>query len=178
MDDSNIGVVPALCIDYFSGVWSVADDGNGGTNPGKDPVENPDQPQEPGQPQNPNPPQTPAGGNQSIGVGGGSAAGPVNPTPKATTIQGKIKPKKKAFVVTWKKQASVTGYQVQYSTSKKFTAKTTKQKTVKGTSKTKLTVKKLKAGKKYYVKVRTMKKANGKTCYSKWSKVKTVKTKK
>lgn len=43
---------------------------------------------------------------------------------------------------------------------------------------TSLTVKKLKANKKYYVRVRTYNKVNGKKIYSAWSKVKTVKTKK
>lgn len=47
----------------------------------------------------------------------------------------------------------------------------TKQKT------TKATVKKLKSKKKYYVRVRTYKKVNGKKIYSSWSKVKSVKTK-
>ena len=67
---------------------------------------------------------------------------------------------------------------MQYSTNKKFTKKTTKVKTVKGASKTKLTVKKLKAKKKYFVRVRTVQKVNGTPYYSKWSKAKTVKTKK
>lgn len=43
---------------------------------------------------------------------------------------------------------------------------------------TKLTVKKLKAGKKYYVRIRICKIVNGTTYYSDWSKAKTVKIKK
>ena len=39
-------------------------------------------------------------------------------------------------------------------------------------------VKKLKSGKKYYVKIRTYKTIKGKKYYSKWSKVKSIKTKK
>ena len=73
----------------------------------------------------------------------------------------------------------VDGYQVQYSTDKKF-KKNTKTVTIKK-NKTSTTVKKLKANKKYYVRVRTYKnvKVNGKTkkVYSSWSKVKSVKTK-
>ncbi len=38
-------------------------------------------------------------------------------------------------------------------------------------------VKKLKAKKKYYVRIRTYKTLNGKKVYSSWSKVKSVKTK-
>ena len=41
---------------------------------------------------------------------------------------------------------------------------------------TKKTIKKLAAGKKYYVRVRSYRKAGGKKLYSKWSAVKTVKT--
>lgn len=108
----------------------------------------------------------------------GTGKKPSKIIPKPTSIKGKIKAKKKSFLVTWKKQSGATGYQVQYSTNKKFTKKTTKVKTVKGASKTKLTVKKLKAKKKYFVRVRTVQKVNGTPYYSKWSKAKTVKTKK
>ncbi len=100
-------------------------------------------------------------------------------TPKKTSVNGKIAAKSRGFTVKWKKVSKgITGYQVQYSTSKKFTNKTTK--TV-SKSKTSLKVKKLKANKKYYVRVRTYKtyNINGENVkvYSGWSKVKTVKTK-
>ena len=98
--------------------------------------------------------------------------------PKGTSIKGKLKTKANNFTVKWKKAASVTGYQIQYSTSKKFTKKTTKIKSVNKASKTKLTVKKLKPGKKYYVRIRTYKTVNGTSYYSEWSKAKTVKIKK
>ncbi len=98
--------------------------------------------------------------------------------PKATSLQGKIKAKSKAFLVKWKKQTDITGYQIQYSANKKFKKKGTKIKTVKNPQATKLTVKKLKPGKKYYVRIRTYKTANGATLYSGWSKAKTVKIKK
>ena len=97
--------------------------------------------------------------------------------PKATTIKGKIKARSKAFLVKWKKQAEVSGYQIQYSTNKKFKKKGTKIKTVKKSTAAKLTVKKLKAGKKYYVRIRTYKTINGTNYYSAWSKSKSVKTK-
>lgn len=99
--------------------------------------------------------------------------------PKGTSIVGKVKAKRKGFTVKWKKQSkSTTGYQIQYSTSKKFTKKTSKVKRINKTSTTQMTVKKLKAGKKYYIRVRTYKTDNGKKYYSSWSKAKKVTTKK
>ncbi len=93
----------------------------------------------------------------------------------------KLTKAKKSFKATWKKVSGVKGYQIQYSTSKKFTKKTTKSVTIKKNKTTSKTVKKLKAKKKYYVRIRTYKnvKLNGKTVkvYSSWSKAKTVKTK-
>lgn len=105
--------------------------------------------------------------------------------PKGTSI-AKLSKAKKAFTVKWKKPSKAnlkqtTGYQVRWSTSKRFTKKTTKTKTVKTTSKAgktcQLKVTKLKAKKKYYVQVRTYKKVGGKTYCSSWSKAKAVKTK-
>ena len=87
----------------------------------------------------------------------------------------KAKKGKKAFTLTWKKVAGVTGYQIQYSTDKKFkNKKATKTVNVKGAKTTKKTVSKLKGGKKYYVRIRTYKGKNT----SKWSKTFTVTPKK
>ena len=97
--------------------------------------------------------------------------------PKGTSLK-KLTAGKKQFKMTWNKQKTqTTGYEIQYSTNKKFKKgnKTVKIKKNKTTSKT---VKKLKAKKKYYVRIRTYKKVNGKTYYSGWSKVKNIKTKK
>jgi len=99
--------------------------------------------------------------------------------PKGTSITGRPQPGYKAFTVKWKKQPkSITGYQIQYSVNKKFKGKTTVIKTVKKKSVTKLKAGKLKAKKKYYVRVRTYKTARGRKYYSRWSKASTVKTKK
>ena len=95
--------------------------------------------------------------------------------PKSAKIK-KLKPAKKAVSVEWKKVSGVKGYQVQVATDKKF-KKNKKTATVKKQKITKVTVKKLKAKKKYYVRIRTYKTVNGKKVYSSWSKVKTVKTK-
>mgnify|MGYP001090338061 FL=1 len=101
--------------------------------------------------------------------------------PKGTAISG-VKAKKKAFSVSWKKQAKQTsGYQIQYAVDAKF-KKSVVTKNVNNTKKVKLDVTKLKAKKKYYIRVRTYKtvKMNGKSkkIYSGWSKVKAVTTKK
>lgn len=99
--------------------------------------------------------------------------------PKGTSILGKIVTKERGFTVKWRKQAkSTTGYQIQYSTSRKFSKKTTVAKLVKKLSKTKISVRKLKAGKKYYVRVRSYKTIEQKNYYSNWSAVKSVTIKK
>ncbi len=95
--------------------------------------------------------------------------------PKSAKIK-KVKPAKKAVSVEWKKVSGVKGYQIQVATDKKF-KKNKKTVTVKKQKTTKVTIKKLKAKKKYYVRIRTYKTVNGKKVYSSWSKVKTVKTK-
>ena len=95
--------------------------------------------------------------------------------PKKTSIK-KLSKGKKKFTVTWAKVSGVKGYQIQYSSNKKF-KKNNKSVTVTKQKKTKATVKKLKSKKKYYVRVRTYKTVNGKKIYSSWSKVKSVKTK-
>ncbi|MGN0532878.1 MAG: family 43 glycosylhydrolase [Eubacterium sp.] len=96
--------------------------------------------------------------------------------PKATSISS-VSAGSKKFTVKWKKQATqTTGYQIQYSTSSKFSkAKTV---TVGKNSTTSKTVSKLSGKKKYYVRVRTYKTVGSTKYYSSWSKVKTVTTKK
>ncbi len=104
-----------------------------------------------------------------------------NILPKSTSLS-KITSKSKGFKVYWKKQASqTTGYQLQYSTSSKFSTKTTKTLTIGKNKTTNKTVSKLKSKKKYYVRVRTYKtvKYNGKSTklYGSWSKAKAITTK-
>ena len=82
----------------------------------------------------------------------------------------KVAAKKKSFIVTWKKVNGAKGYQVQYSLTKNF-----KKAAVKNVTKTTLTVKKLKFGKKYYVRVKAV--ASDKKLNSGWSVAKTVKVK-
>ncbi len=77
------------------------------------------------------------------------------------------------MTVKWKKSASVSGYQIQYSVSQKFTG----SKTV-STSATTKTLSGLKKGKTYYTRIRTFKKTGGKTYYSAWGSAKKAKVRK
>lgn len=81
--------------------------------------------------------------------------------------------KKKTITVKYKKAAGAVKYKVEVSTSKKFTKKTTKSVTVK---KLTATIKKLKANKKYYVRVTAI--GNNSVSTSAVTAKKTVKTKK
>ncbi len=111
-------------------------------------------------------------------TGKGAYTGTITKTfkinPKATSITKLTSPKTKQLKATFKKVSGVTGYQVVYSTSKKFTKSTTKTVNVKSTSKT---VKSLKKGKTYYVKVRTFKTVGGVKYYGAYSAVKKIKVK-
>ena len=133
-------------------------------------------PQPPTQPTQELPQQAAQQTAQQQSVKNDTAAEQVNVAkPKSANIK-KIKAAKKAVSVEWKKVSGVKGYQIQVATDKKF-KKNKKTVTVKKQKTTKTTVKKLKAKKKYYVRMRTYKIVNGKKVYSSWSKVKTVKTK-
>ncbi len=94
------------------------------------------------------------------------------PTPKKLSV----KSAKKVVDITWKKQNKNTkGYEIQYSTDKNF--KNDVKKTSAKKTSTSKTIKKLKSGKTYYIRIRTKSKKNGKTVYSKWSSTKKVKIK-
>ncbi len=96
--------------------------------------------------------------------------------PKATSISS-VSAGSKKFTVKWKKQSTqVTGYQIQYSTSSKFSSP--KYVTVSNYKTTSKTISKLKGKKKYYVRVRTYKTVSGTKYYSSWSSAKSVTTKK
>ena len=63
-------------------------------------------------------------------------------------------------------------YDIQYSTNKRFKNNRRKQKVSSS-----VTLKKLKKGKKYYIRARLVYEQNGKNIYGRWSKVKAVKVK-
>ncbi len=92
-------------------------------------------------------------------------------------VLSKLTAGSKQMTATWKTVSGATGYEVVYSTSKKFTKKTTKTVTIKKAKTKKTTIKKLNKGKKYYVKVRAYKTVSGKKIYGSYSSVKNVKVK-
>ncbi len=86
----------------------------------------------------------------------------------------------KGIFVKWKKQRKQTsGYEIQYSTNKKFLKKTAKTVTIKNNKVISKMLSKKKQGKKYYVRIRTFKtvKVSGKVqkFYSGWTKAKSAK---
>lgn len=84
--------------------------------------------------------------------------------------------KSKQLTVSFKKVANAKGYEITYSTNKKFAKSTTKTTIV---TKTSATLKNLKKGQTYYVKVRAfVKNASNKNVYGAYSAVKTIKIKK
>lgn len=80
----------------------------------------------------------------------------------------------KKLTLKWKKNSTATGYEIQYSTNSKFKSGVSKK--TAGKNSTSLTIKRLKSGKKYYVRMRTVYKfkykGKNKTLYSSWSTVK------
>lgn len=101
--------------------------------------------------------------------------------PKTVSVK-KILGKKKGFCVQWNAQKTqVKGYEIQYSLKKTFSKGRRGSVWIDKNQATKKTIKKLKAKKKYYVRIRSYQPAfvNGKKTkmYSEWSKVRTVKTK-
>ena len=112
-------------------------------------------------------------GKGRYGKYSGTAAFKINL--KKTKLSSAKSTKKKTFTTTWKKTGGNSGWQVQYSTNKKFRSGV---RTVNLKSRnTKLTVRKLRSRKTYYIRVRGYKKVNGKMMYSGWSNVKKVKVK-
>ncbi len=107
----------------------------------------------------------------------------VNSAAAKQTKSAKASAKKgRKVAVSWKKDQSADGYQLQYATNTKFTKNSGKKST--GKSGSKATLSKLKSGKTYYIRVRAItkvtNKATGKTktVYGKWTKTQKVKTKK
>lgn len=105
---------------------------------------------------------------------------PVTPVYAKSYVKSfKVIKGKKSFTAKWKKQSKANqkkfaGYQIRYSLKKNM--KGAKYVTVKKSAKSKK-IKRLKAKKKYYVQARTYTVTGGKKIYSKWTKIKAVKTK-
>ena len=96
--------------------------------------------------------------------------------PTKTSISSLTAGTKKLTVKWAKKTTQVTGYEIQYSTSKTF-ASSVKTKTITKNSTVSTSLTGLSAKKTYYVRIRTYKTVNGVKIYSGWSTVKSLKTK-
>lgn len=97
-------------------------------------------------------------------------------TPRKCSLKSVKAKGKRKVAVSWKKDNSVNGYQIQYSTSKSFKG----AKSVNTGNKNYITSKTLtglKKGKKYYVRIRTYKTTGKVKYYSPWSSAKSVKVK-
>ena len=95
--------------------------------------------------------------------------------PKGTSLKS-VAAGSKSFTAKWSKQATqTTGYQIQYSTSSKFSG--SKYCVVSKTGTVSKKIASLKSKKKYYVRIRTYKKVGSSYYYSGWSSAKAVKTK-
>ncbi|MBQ9321333.1 MAG: fibronectin type III domain-containing protein [Eubacterium sp.] len=135
---------------------------------------------------------TAAGGQSVAGGQSGSASGAVNPytassfgnymspviivNPPAATKFTSVKAGKagsRKILLKWKKKKKIDGYQIQYSTKKSF-KKGVKTINIKKAKTTKKTIKKLKKGRKYFVRIRTYKMINETPFYGAWSNVKSV----
>lgn len=76
--------------------------------------------------------------------------------------------------ISWKRNSKVSGYQVEIATDKSF-KKVVKKVNISKNQTVKTTIKGLTAGKKYYVRVRGIKKVSGGIVYGNWSNAKPVK---
>lgn len=102
---------------------------------------------------------------------------PVSITPIRQSVLALKSSKSRQMIVSWKKDTRATGYQIMYSTDKKF-RKNVKTVNIKKYKTTHCTVKKLVRNKRYYVRVRSCKKVSGGKLYGNWSSTKNVKIKK
>lgn len=100
--------------------------------------------------------------------------------PKGTSLKS-VKGKGNTLTVNWNRQTAkmsksrITGYQIQLATNKAFT-KDKKTIRVKGYKTVSKKIQRLKANKRYYVRVRTYKAGKSRAFYSNWSKVKVANT--
>ena len=107
-----------------------------------------------------------------------TAAKPTAKPAKKVTVKkqkAKVKAGKKKLTVTWKKDKNVSGYQIKIATKKNF--KGAKTYTVKSYKTYKKVIKKLKAKKKYFVKVRAYKTVGKSKVYGAYSAVRSCKVK-
>ena len=104
----------------------------------------------------------------------GSLTGSFSIKPQNTS-KLQITSKTKSLVLKWNKAPAVTGYQIQYATSSGM--KNARLVTISKSTITTTSLKKLKAKKNYYLRIRTYYKTGNTRIYSAWSKVLKKKTK-
>lgn len=108
-------------------------------------------------------------------IGTNDKQGIVEIKPSFSTKVKSLKTGKKAIKVTLKKAKDVAGYQIEYSKNSDFSK--SKKVKIKGYKTTKKTIKKLKKGTEYFVRVRAYKTVAGKKLYSDWSSAESIKVK-
>lgn len=96
--------------------------------------------------------------------------------PGKTYIKKLKRKSKRRVTVYWKKQTRLTtGYQIRYASNKKFHS--SRYVTIKSNKTTAKTITMKRSKKRYYIKIRTYKRIDGKRYYSSWSKKKSIVTK-
>ena len=112
----------------------------------------------------------------TVSTGTESVKVTIKVSPKKQTVKSVKAAKGRKLTVKWKRDKTAAGYQVQLSLKNNF-KKIEKNKKLAKNAKTEYKFTRLKAGKKYYVRVRSYKKSKNQTLYGAWSKIKTVKIK-
>ena len=92
---------------------------------------------------------------------------------RRAVLRNAVGAKKRKAKITWKRVAGAQGYQIQYALKPSFKGK----KTITVKNVTAKSLKKLKSGKKYFVRMRAFKTFDGKEVYTDYSNVKKVKVK-
>ena len=175
VDYTDVAARPALHLNLSSlSSWSYA--GTVTSEGGETPL-----PSEPGNTQKPQ--ETSAPGTPSVALSAPQPGTPVISAPgiPSASVKSKVgkvsslklKQKKRTVTASWKKLTGAKGYQICYSTSKKWKGK--KQKLV---SKNKAVIKNLKKKKNYYFRVRAYRLEGTKKVYGAWSSVKKIQIKK
>ena len=96
--------------------------------------------------------------------------------PAKTNLSKVTSPSAGKMKITWNQNTAVTGYQIQYGLKSSFSG--AMKATISKNSTVSRTIKSLKKGKKYYVRIRSFKTVSGKKYYSAWSAKKAVTIKK
>lgn len=98
---------------------------------------------------------------------------PFTDEPVTNNIRTTLSVKRAAsrYKLSWKKKKGISGYEIQYSISRKFTKKRTKYYNRKAGAKRYILVKPIKKGRIHYARIRTYKKEGKKRIYSRFSRV-------